>query len=224
MNPPYCRCISDRNLAGRGAFGLQCHCGFINSVMNVGGGSRVFEDEHSCLLSPEEAINLHTAIKETTGNRFPYKLRRVRGNKALLARHLLKTWEMLYKRWVMPSENKHLRGRIKVFFFFPLSIDQMFSEHNHMRFQDGARGFVFCLRKNKTTSQEGSKVWCFFHKCPTCAWIYEKKKHEGRVLKSTELFLSLSVDYMTNKQAIVRHNSRLLKALQRWVKCKQVRV
>lgn len=43
----------------------------------------------------------------------------------------------------------------------------------------------------------------------------KKKKHEGRVLKSTELFLSLSVDYMTNKQAIVRHNSRLLKALQR---------
>ena len=191
MNPPYRRCISDRNLAGRGAFGLRCHCGFINSVMNVGGGSRVFEDEHSCLLSPEEAINLHTAIKETTGNRFPYKLRRVRGNKALLARHLLKTWEMLYKRWVMPSENKHLRGRIKVFFFFffsfffsPLSIDQMFSEHNHMRFQDGAPGFVFCLRKNKTTSQEGSKVWCFFSINALHVPEYKKKKEKKKNMKA----------------------------------------
>ena len=196
-----------------GWFGLRCHCGFINSVMNVGGGSRVFEDEHSCLLSPEEAINFHTAIKETTGSGFPYKLCRVRGNKAVLAHHLLKTWEMLYKRWVMPSENKHLRGRIKVFFFFSLSalsIDQMISEHNHVRFQDGAPGFVFCLRKNKTTSQEGSKVRCSFHKCPTCApsrflyilyilYIYIYKKREGAVSDTPSPSHSLSVDYMTNR-------------------------
>lgn len=53
----------------------------------------------------------------------------------------------------MPSENKHLRGRITSKRFF-LSIERMFSEHIHMRFQDGALGFVFSLGKN-TTSQEG---------------------------------------------------------------------
>lgn len=54
-------------------------------MIDVNDGSGGLEDEDRRLLSPEEAINFHPAIKEADGNRFPYKLQSVRGNEVLLA-------------------------------------------------------------------------------------------------------------------------------------------
>ena len=147
---PGCMCSSQRCSVTADSLIL-----WLMSVKAAGGS----EDEHSCLPSPEEAINFHAAIKETVGNRFPYKWRCVSGNEALLAHHLRRTWKMLYKRWVMPSENKHLRRRIKL--FFPLYRANLLWAYPYAVLGRSS-GFCFVPQEKQNNNSRGLKGLVFF--------------------------------------------------------------